>query len=43
MHRAKREISRKKNKPWMKAFIEPKLLKRGSLKEITFTSDTPVP
>jgi len=43
MHRTKKEISRQKKKLWMKAFVEPKLMKRGSLKEITFSSGSPVP
>lgn len=43
MGRAKKEISKEKKKTEMKGFIEPRLMKRGSLKEITFSSDMAEP
>ncbi|MDD2689192.1 MAG: hypothetical protein PHT41_03465 [Candidatus Omnitrophica bacterium] len=43
MQKARKEILKEKKRNGMKAFVEPKLMKRGSLKEITFSSDMAEP
>jgi len=39
--KADKKITKQEKKLWGKHFVEPRLIKRGSLKEVTFDSNIP--